>query len=61
MRPRVCEPLRAYALLELGVAAWSLLLGLSFDRLVPAWAVLLRPGVDRFWFLKKTRSLRVRV
>ena len=56
MRPRVPEPLRAYALLELGVAAWSLLLGLSFDRLVPAGAVLLRPGVDRFWLLQTLRG-----
>lgn len=56
MRPRVPEPLRAYALLELGVAAWSLLLGLFFDRLVPAGAVLLRPGVDRFWLLQILRA-----
>ena len=56
MRPRVPEPLRAYALLELGIAAWSLLLGLSFDRLVPAGAVLLRPGVDRFWLLQTLRA-----
>ena len=56
MRPRVPEPLRAYALLELGVALWSLLLGLSFDRLVPAGAVLLRTGVDRFWVLQTLRA-----
>lgn len=56
MRPRVPEPLLAYAVLESGVAAWSLILGLSFDRLIPAGAVLLRPGVDRFWLLQTLRA-----
>ncbi|MDL2717348.1 MAG: fused MFS/spermidine synthase, partial [Acidobacteriota bacterium] len=56
MRPRVPEPLLAYALLEFGVAAWSLSLGLSFDHLIPAGAVLLRAGVDRFWLLETLRA-----
>ncbi len=57
MRPRGLQPLRVYALLEFGVAVWSLLLGLFFDRLVPLGAVLLRPGVDHFGLLQLLRGV----
>jgi spermidine synthase len=49
------RPLRLYAVLELCVGFWALVLYLSFDRLIPFFAPLLALGVNRFWVLQCLR------
>lgn len=51
------DPLRIYAMLELGVAIWSILLLLSSDLLVMAFVPLLRLGVGHPWLLQGLRGL----
>lgn len=48
-------PLRAYAMLEGGVAIWALLLALAAGRGVEWFVPLLRFGADRFWSLQALR------
>lgn len=57
LRPRVVNPLAAYALLEGCVALWVVGLALTFDRLVPGFAAVLRLGAGRLWFLQVLRSV----
>ncbi len=48
-------PLRAYAMLEGGVAIWALLLALAAGRGVEWFVPLLRLGADGFWSLQALR------
>ncbi len=51
------QPIRLYALLELCVGLWTLLLYWTFDQLIPVFAPLLALGLDRFWLLQCLRVL----
>lgn len=50
-------PLRVYALLEGGVALWSLLLLLLWKPIIVLLAPVLRLGADHFWVLQGLRFL----
>lgn len=51
------HPLRLYGWLEVGVAAWALLLRFGGDKLGVRLVPLLRLGADHFWLLQWLRGL----
>jgi spermidine synthase len=55
VRHRVNNPLRVYAGLEAGVAAWCLLLFFGYERLIPFFTPVLALGRDSLWSLQALR------
>jgi spermidine synthase len=55
LRPMASHPLRLYALLEGGVGAWTLVLYLAFDKLIPIFVPVLSLSSGSFWLLQGLR------